>query len=132
MTITEADLAKCHMVETGHFHGTDRFGYVHRCVQHLRLTRVDTYLRKDRSVHSEWRVDDKRVANLAEAAERLSVPYQPTAEDLALLALITDEFVLHEDRFKFRHLAVVGLIEFKDGKCRLTDTGRAAKEGTVL
>lgn len=117
--MTEADLLKCTMRETTHLNGgKEWFGYIHRCNQHPRLTRMDKYIRKTRGVESTWRVDSKPVANLAEAAERLSIPYSPTPEELALLAEVPHEYTLLENRSRFTPLCDVGLVEFKDGKCR--------------
>lgn len=125
--ITEAGLLNCTMHEAAHFNGgKEWFGYLKRCNQHPRLTRMDKYFRKNRGVKSVWHVDGKPVAGLAEAAELLSSPYQARPEELALLALVPDEYTRLEERSRFIPLREVGLIEFKDGACRRTDAGRAA------
>jgi hypothetical protein len=125
--MTEADLLKCTTRESAHFNGgKEFFGYLHRCNEHPRLTRMDKYIRKTRQRESTWNVDGKPVANLAEAAERLSTPYQPTAEELALLAEVPDQYARLEDRERFLRLQDVGLIEFEKGNCRRTDAGRTA------
>lgn len=133
--MTEADLLKCTMREVAHYNGgTEWFGYLHRCNQHPRLTRMDKYIRKTRATESTWRVDNEPVAGLAEAAECLSKPYEPTPEELVLLAEVPDEYARFEERHRFLRLQDVGLIEFQKGACRRTDTGRAAlaaKEATA-
>jgi hypothetical protein len=121
----ETDLLNCTMHESAHLNGgKEWFGYIHRCNEHPRLTRMDKYTRKNRGVESTWRVDGKPVANLAEAATLLSTPYQPTADELKLLAEVTDEYALFDGRARFLPLREVGLIEFHDGKCRRTPAGR--------
>jgi hypothetical protein len=125
--MNEADLINCTMHESAHLNGgKEWFGYIHRCNEHPRLTRMDKYIRKTHRVESTWRVDGKPVAGLAEAAELLSTPYQPRPEELALLALVPDEYTMLEERSRFIPLREVGLIEFKDGECRRTDAGREA------
>lgn len=127
--MTEADLLKCPMRQVSHVNGGKVFfGYIYRCNQHPRLTRFDKYIRATRAVEIEWRIDGKPVASLAEAAIALLTPYQATPEDLALLVLVPDEFTRLEDRVRFVGLAEVGLIEFRDGACRRTDTGRSVCE----
>lgn len=126
--ITEADLLKCTTHKAAHFNGgKDWFGYLHRCNEHPRLARMDRYIRRNRSVESEWRVDGKPVRDLAEAAERLSTPYQPTPDEIALLRLVPEDWTLLEERARFVQLVDTGLVEFHDGKCRLTATGRSAR-----
>jgi hypothetical protein len=125
--MTEADLINCTMHESAHLNGgKEWFGYIHRCNEHPRLTRMDKYFRKNRSVESTWRVDGKPVAGLAEAAELLSTPYQPRPEELALLALVPDGYTILEERSRFIPLRELGLIEFRDGACRRTASGRDA------
>lgn len=127
--MTEADLLKCTMHEAAHFNGgKEWFGYLHRCNQHPRLTRMDRYIRKTCGVESTFNVDGKPVANLAEAAERLSKPYEPTPEELTLLAEVPNEYIRLENRSRFMPLRDVGLVEFQNGNCRRTDAGRAALE----
>ena len=125
--MTEADLLTCTTHESAHLNGgKEWFGYIHRCNEHPRLTRMDKYFRKNRAVESTWHVDGKPVANLAEAAELLSKPYQPRPEEIALLALVPDEYTRLEGRLRFIPLREVGLIEFRDGACRRTSAGRDA------
>lgn len=125
--MTEADLLACTTHEASHLNGgKEWFGYIHRCNQHPRLTRMDKYIRKNRSIVSTWRVDGKPVADLAEAATILSTPYQPNSDEIELLALVPDQFERLENRVRFLMLSEVGLIEFKDGACRRTDAGRSA------
>jgi hypothetical protein len=125
--MTEADLLKCTVHEAAHINGGKAwFGYLQRCNEHPRLTRMDRYTRGTRAVVSTWQVDGKPVAGLVEAAERLSTPYMPTPEDLTLLAEVPEEFALLENRSRFLPLRDVGLVEFKDRRCRRTETGRAA------
>jgi hypothetical protein len=125
--MTEADLLNCTTHESAHLNGgKEWFGYIHRCNEYPRLTRMDKYIRRTRGVESTWRVDGKPVADLAEAAELLSTPYQPTPEELVLLAEVPDEYALFENRSRFLPLRETGLIEFKDGACRRTNAGRDA------
>lgn len=117
--MTEADLLKCTTHEAAHYNGgKEWFGYLHRCNQHPRLTRMDKYIRKTRGVESAWNVDGQPCASLSEAAERLSTPYQPTPEELTLLAEVPEEFTRLENRSRFSRLQEVGLVEFKNGDCR--------------
>lgn len=128
--MTEADLRTCTTREEAHLNGgTEWFGYIHRCVQHPRLTRLDKYYRATRGVESTWRVDGMAVAGLAEAAEKLATPYQATAEELALLAIVPDEFTRFDKRARFIPLREGGLIEAMDGQFRRTDAGRFALFG---
>jgi hypothetical protein len=125
--MTEADLLSCTTHQSAHLNGgKEWFGYIHRCNEHPRLTRMDKYTRKTRGVESTWRVDGKPVANLAEAAELLSKTYQPTPDELKLLAEVPDEYTLLEDRVRFLPLREVGLIEARDGMIRRTASGRDA------
>lgn len=129
--MTEADLLKCSMREEAHFNGGKVwFGYRYRCVQHPRLTRFDKYIRATRSTQSTFEIDGEPVASLAVAAELLAKPYEVQPEDIKLLNLITDEWTLLDRRSRFLRLRDVGLVEFQDGKCRRTDTGRAAMESS--
>lgn len=123
--ITETDLLKSTTREVAHYNGGKVwFGYLHRSNQYPRLARMDKYFRATRAVESTWRVDGEPVANLAEAADRLSVPYVATPEQIELLKDVPDEFTLLEERARFTPLVEFGLVEFRDGKCRRTDTGR--------
>lgn len=127
--LTEADLLKCTMHQAAHFNGGKAwFGYLHRCNEHPRLTRMDRYTRATRSVESTFQVDGKPVRDLADAAVRLSTPYQPTPEDIELLKLVPDDWTRLEGRARFLPLRDVGLVEFHDGNCRLTETGKSALE----
>jgi hypothetical protein len=121
------DLSKCTMREDAHFNGgKEWFGYRMRCIQYPRLTRFDKYLRATRGVQSTFEVDGEPVADLEAAAALLAIPYEIQPEDIKLLQLVPDEFTSLDRRSRFLRLRDVGLIEFKDGDCRLTDTGRAA------
>jgi hypothetical protein len=125
--VTAIDLSKCTMREDAHFNGSKEwFGYRFRCVEHLRLTRFDKYIRKTRGVESTFEVDGEAVASLEAAAELLAKPYEIQPEDIALLNLVPDEFRRLERRSRFLRLRDVGLVEFKDGNCRRTDAGRTA------
>lgn len=125
--MNEADLAACTLHDAAHYNGgKEWFGYLKRCNQHPRLTRMDKYIRATRQVECTWNVDGKPVVGLAEAAELLSVPYEPSVEELALLAEVPDQYTRLENRSRFIPLRDVGLIEFKDGDCRRTDSGRTA------
>lgn len=125
--MTEADLAGCTMHEAAHFNGgKEWFGFMLRCDQHPRLTRMDKYFRGTRKVESTWRVDGILVRDLAAATECLSKHYRPSAEEIELLKLVPDEWTRLEQRSRFLPLREVGLVEFKDGDCRRTETGRDA------
>ena len=125
--MTEADLINCTMHEAAHFNGgKEWFGYLHRCNEHPRLTRMTKYIRKTRGTEISWNVDGKLVAGLAEAAELLSQPYQPSTDELKLLAEVPEEYARFENRMRFMPLRDAGLIEAKDGQFRLTASGRDA------
>lgn len=129
--MTAADLLKCTMREESHFNGgKEWFGYRFRCVQHPRLSRFDKYIRPIRGVKSTFEVDGEEVASLEAAAELLATPYEVLPEDRKLLALIPDDWALLDQRSRFLRLRDVGLVEFKDGKCRRTDAGRSAMEAS--
>jgi hypothetical protein len=120
--VTLEVLQKCHMKESAHGHGTGMFFYIHRCVEHPRLSRRDHYAKKDRSVTSTWRVDGEDVKDLAEAVEKLNRPPSLTDEERAILATVPDEWTdwRKEDlsAMRFYTLAEKGLVEWRDGKCR--------------
>jgi hypothetical protein len=121
------DLSRCTMLECAHFNGGKAwFGYQFRCAEYPRLTRMDRYTRATKAVESTFRVDGQPVRDLKEAAEKLAIPYVPTTDDLRLLELVPDQFEKVDGRVRFLQLQTVGLVEFKNGACRLTDSGRAA------
>jgi hypothetical protein len=125
--MTEADLLKCTMREEAHFNGgKEWFGYRFRSVQHPRLSRFDKYIRATRGVESTFEVDGEPVASLQAAAELLVKPYEVQPEDIKLLNLVPDCWELLDQRARFLRLRDVGLVEFRDGSCRRTDSGRAA------
>lgn len=131
MSIIEADLLKCKLQQEAHFNGGAKwFGYGYRCVEHSRLYRLDRYDRKTRKVESEWSVDGQKVAGLAEAVLRLNVPPSFTPEELiALREAVTDEWSDRRTTLPFEidyALRSKGAIEWANGKCRRTDTGRVA------
>lgn len=91
--ITMKDLTASHMKERAHLNGgRDWFGYIHQCVEYPRLSRLDKYLRKNRSVESTWRVDGAPVADLGAAVTALNVPPVFTEDEQALLDRIPLEF----------------------------------------
>jgi len=125
--MTEADLLKCTMREDAHFNGGKVwFGYRFRCVQHPRFTRFDKYIRATRGVETTYEVDGEPVASLEAAAVALDRPYEVQPEDFKLLALVSEAWTTLERRSRFLRLRDVGLVEFEDGACRLTETGRVA------
>lgn len=134
MSVTVIDLSKCTMREDAHFNGgKEWFGCRFRCIQHPRFTRFDKYIRATRAVESTFEVDGEPVASIEEAAEHLGVPYAPIPEDVALLELVPDDWTMLERRSRFLRLRDVGLVEFKNGECRRTDTGReAVRAGTEV
>lgn len=123
MSITATALLQCTMRETIHLNGgKEFFGYVLVCNQHPRLQRVDKCWRKTKTTTIEYRVDGKPVASLDEAADRLNIPPVVSAEMKAELAKVTPEFQDVRrvvDYEVLAQLADCGLIEWRDGKCRL-------------
>lgn len=91
--VTRESLATCHMRQTMHLNGgKEWFGYVHQCVEHPRLSRMDKYTRKDKGVQSTWRVDGADCADLGAALAALAVPVSLTDEERAALTRWRDDF----------------------------------------
>lgn len=59
------------MRRVGHVRGTGFFGYIYRGAHEPRLSRIDHYSKKPRSVTTTWLVDDEQVSSLEEALRRL-------------------------------------------------------------
>lgn len=92
-TITIDDLKACHMREAAHYNGGSKwFGYLHRCVEHPRLSRFDKYTREDKGVKSTWRVDGNDCATLDDALAALAIPAVLTDEERAALIEWRDDF----------------------------------------
>lgn len=120
-----------HMVEGAHFNGgKEWFGYRMNCVEQPRLSRMDRYTRKDRSVASTWEVDGVACADADAAWLALQAPPEVTQEERDALALIGDEPADLRDAipYEMRHwLRAKGLIEYgPPGRCKRTPAGLAA------
>lgn len=129
--ITMADVTGWHMKEGAHYNGGDLwFGYLMQCIEQPRLARFDRYIKKTREVQSTWQVDGDDCADLDEAVAKLNVDPVFTDAELQELNKVTCDF---EDIRKTRDLELnhslenKGAIEWKAGKCRLTDTGERIK-----
>lgn len=116
--------------ERAHHNGGEAFfGYTMQHIQYPRLTRFDRYDKKTKQVSSTWAVDGSDVASIEEGVARLNVPPTFTEAELGELSKVTDEFIdLRKTRnYLLNHaLEAKGAIEWRAGKCRLTDIGRAA------
>ena len=127
--VTRESLKSCHMRETIHLNGgKEWFGYIHQCVEHPRLSRKDKYTRKDRGVHSTWRVDGIECTDLDAALDALAKPVVLTDEERTALTLWRDDFpsawAARGDNYTMmRALSDKGLL---NGKTGITDDGRAA------
>lgn len=132
--LTEADAANWRMEEAAHYNGGKVFfAYLHRCVEQPRLSRFDKYLRATKSVVSTWRTDGTDAASLAEAIERLNTAPVFTADELAFLASLPEQFTSKREIWPDGTPWAIadstrdkGAIEWQDGKCRITDAGRLA------
>ena len=128
MTITANTLRGSRLFERSHVNGgPEWFGYILQCEEFPRLSRLDRYARRDRSVSSTWRVDGEDVDNLDHAAERLNIPPALTDDEIAVLRRVTDEW--QDLRFEGITAQLVaiswkGVIEFETGRCRLSPLGR--------
>lgn len=117
--------------EQHHNGGKEFFAYVHRCVQQPRLSRYDRYERATRSSTSTWRVDGVDQVDLDAAIAALNIAPVFTAEELEILATVSDE---PTDRRKdmlpnyelWNPLKEKGAVEWNAGKVHRTDLGRAA------
>ena len=102
--------------------GPEWFGYLFRCIEEPRLSRLDRYGRAERSVTSKWLVDGDEVDGLPGAIEALKVAPVLTPEEQAALDLIDDEFRDHRQTVGgvlLIMLAAKGQIEYGEpGRCR--------------
>lgn len=128
------------MREHAHYNGgREWFGYGHQCIENPRLYRLDRYMRKDRSVQSEWSVDGEKCASFEDAVERLKLPPAILFDEMEMLALIEPEFIgwnelkakpgygaFAEPHHQLHYLDRKGLIEWQAGKVRLTASGASA------
>lgn len=130
--ITLDDVMKGSLRERAHHNGGEAFfAYTMQHIQYPRLTRYDRYDKKTKQVVSTWAVDGEDAVSIESAVERLNVPAVFTKAELDELSKVTDEYldIRHtRDRDLNHALEAKGAIEWRAGKCRLTDTGRAAKE----
>lgn len=119
--------SKWRMREVAHYNGgKEWFGYRHQCIEQPRLSRMDRYLRKDRSVQSTWRVDGCDVASFDEALIELEVPPRLTIAEMRLLAHFKAEVAEKRDFEDFsaiysdlRGLVDKGLVLANKGMFRL-------------
>ena len=141
--ITVETIKSWKMLERAHYNGgKEWFGYGHQCIEEPRLYRIDRYKRATKSVESEWQVDGEKVSDLEQAAERLNVEPSLLGEECAMLRLVTPEYQRRSeikeldgydsipDPFKaFHYLDRKGMVEWADGRVRLTPRGKMAKLG---
>lgn len=91
--ITIDNAADWTMREVAHYNGgKEWFGYRHQCNQQPRLSRMDRYMKKDRSVVSTWSVDGQDCADLTEAIARLNTDPTIDADERAMLAALSPAF----------------------------------------
>lgn len=129
--LTVEDARAWRMREAAHYNGGKVFfAYLHRCIEHPRLSRYDRYERKDRSVTSTWRTDGVDRSSLAEAVDALNSPPVFSAEELGFLQGSPEDYepdrragLSYELADRVRNK---GGIEFEKGRFRITDIGRAA------
>lgn len=143
MTVTVDTILTWKMRERAHYNGgKEWFGYGHQCVEEPRLYRIDRYQRATRSVESEWQVDGQPVPSLEAAAEMLNIEPTLAGEEGPLLLLVTPEYQrrseikahdayasLEEPFTAFHYLDRKGMVEWEDGRVRLTRRGHLAKLG---
>lgn len=141
--ITIETISGWKMRERAHYNGgKEWFGYGHQCVEEPRLYRIDRYQRATRSVESEWQVDGQPVPSLEAAAEMLNIEPTLAGEEGPLLLLVTPEYQrrseikahdayasLEEPFTAFHYLDRKGMVEWEDGRVRLTRRGHLAKLG---
>lgn len=127
--LTKEDLAACHMRELMHLNGgKDWFGYVYQCVEHPRLSRKDTYTRKEKSVQSVWHVDGSECSDIDAALAALALPVVLTDEERAALVRWRDDFDTAW-RSRVANYAMMRALSDKgllDGRKGITETGLAA------
>lgn len=131
MQLTEADYNSWRFSRNDlHFNGGSAFfGYGHRCIDQPRLLVIDKFFRQERSTQRSYMVDGKTVCTtLAEALAALSVPPQPTSEQLELLRTLSADYSHPLQRTPLLPLADMGLIEWgrdidRKVMCRLTAAG---------
>lgn len=128
--------AEWRMRETAHYNGgKEWFGYGKQCIEEPRLSCIDRYYRKDRSVVRTWKVDGEDCASADAAWAALQLPPVLTGEERAALALIGDEPADHRGEIDYavaHYLRAKGLIEYgPPGRCKRTEAGRAALDQGV-
>lgn len=130
--ITLDDIKRSTLREYMHLNGGGKFfGYGYRGIEYPRLARLIKYWKKDRSTTIEWFVDGNPIAKLEDAVDLLNKPPVLSEAELAELRKVTMEYadlrkVLSPEALFY--LPAKGVIEARDGKCRLTDLGIAALE----
>ncbi len=136
MTITQETVRNWRMRERAHYNGgKEWFGYGHQCIENPRLYRLDRYLRKDRSVKSEWQVDGLACADIDDAITRLNSPAQLVGDEKKMLDIIPLGFARRDaikadpryseltDPFSLLHwLDRKGFIEWQSGQVRRRDS----------
>lgn len=143
LTLTAAEAEGWLYRETAHINGgPDWFGYKHVCFQHPRLTRVDRYARRGRTVTSILYVDGQEVADLEAAVQALMKAPVIAPELLAFLKLMPSQWTKKSDLFAeaahgeenrnavliaLLNLAALGLVEWEDGAVQPTQLGLAAR-----
>lgn len=147
MTITMEEARTWKMRERAHYNGgKEWFGYGHQGIEQPRLYRIDRYMRKDRSVVSEWQVDGEKVDSFEAAVDRLNTPPVLSNEERAFLAEVPDDWAPCKEvralpvtgdndvHHVTHYLDRKGLIEASNGKCRRTELAREllARGGRAL
>ncbi len=109
------------MWESAHLNGgREWFGYIFTCIEEPRLSRLDRYVRKTRSVTSTWRVDGVEMEDLAAALVAIKSPPVLT-EERAMLELVGDDWARPAEKnwpLRLWSLMAKGIVEWKGGKCR--------------
>jgi len=128
--MTESDAHGWHMREAAHYNGGKVFfAYLHRCIEHPRLSRFDRYERSTKSVTSTWRTDGIDQPSFAAAVEALNMPPVFTTEELAFLATAPDDYEPERRKIDYElsdRVRNKGAIEWERGRFRITEAGRAA------
>lgn len=128
--LTKVDADKWRMREAAHYNGgAVFFAYLYRCVEQPRLSRFDRYEKKTRKVISTWRADGIDMPSMEDAIEALNTPPTFDADEIAFLRNVPTEFTDIREGLDWtlnERVQNKAAVEWERGKCRITETGRAA------